>query len=607
MFYVFALLSPFLFLLAIEGVLRLTWKGAAPPLFVAASVESGDDLVANRDVARRWFLTEEQPPAPIADAFARVKSAHSFRIFAMGESTTAGFPFPHNGAFPRVLRDMLHDVLPSDSVEVVNLGIPATNSFSMLDMADEVIAQHPDAVIIYAGHNEYYGALGGASSQSIFGGSPALVRLYLRLQRIRVVAAVRSVAVWTHGKFAGRGAPSQAASFMETLAGDQQIALNGPAYRRGTKQFDENLDLLVKRFRDAHVAVFVGSLTSNVRDRPPLVSAANQGVGGADSVYAAAQRALAGGDSAQARQLFVRARDLDVVRFRAPTEFNSIVRSVAKEQGAVYVPVAESFDSASGGMPGSALFLEHVHPTQDGAVLIARTYFDALRAANFLGHAAQLDRLKSWPQYEQGMELTSFDDRIVHHTRETLIERWPFVPVAQQRDYRETYHPVGLVDSLAFLASRGLAWAPLKLRLAQGYASAGRADSAAAELRGLVRDAPGFAEPLELLGATLIQAKADSEAFSVLNRALAIRPSASVAFTAGDLAMRRKDPAAAIPLFELAVRLGIRRPEALYELSLAFALTHDVEHARATALQLARTTPAYPGLADWMRTLGLIR
>ncbi len=611
MFYTIAVLSPFLFLLALEGVLRLTWKGVVPPLFVTAPVESGDDLMANRDVSRRWFLTEEQPPVPIADVFARVKPAHSFRVFAMGESTTAGFPFPHNGAFPRLLGDVLRDVLPSDTVEVVNLGIPATNSFSMLDMADEVIAQHPDAVIIYAGHNEYYGALGGASSQSILGGSPAVVRLYLRLQRIRVVAAVRSVAVWTRRKFAGRGAAtnsaSGAASFMETLAGDQQIALNGPAYHRGTKQFDENLSLLVEKFHDAHVPVFVGSLTSNVKDRPPLVSTANEGVGGADSSYAAAQRALTAGDSARARQLFVQARDLDVVRFRAPSEFNTIVKSVAKSQGAVYVPVAESFDSASGGMPGSALFLEHVHPTQDGAVLLARTYFDALRAANFLGHPARLDRMKSWAQYEQGMDLTSFDARIVHHTRETLLERWPFVPVLQQRDYRETYHPVGLLDSLAFLASRGSAWGPLKLQLAQAYASAGRADSAAAELRGVVRDAPGFAEPLELLGVALMQEKADSEAFSVLQRALAIRPSASVAFTAGDLAMRQKNPAAAIPLFELAVRLGVQRPEALYELSLAYALTHDVEHARAAALQLARTTPAYPGLADWMRTLGMVR
>jgi lysophospholipase L1-like esterase len=601
------LLSPFVFLLALEGVLRLTWNGgaASAPLFVPAPVEIGDDLVPNREVAHRWFLTEDQPPAPIPDAFARVKPANAFRVFALGESSTAGFPFPHNGAFPRLLRDVLRDVLPGDSVEVVNLGIPATNSFSMLDMADEVIAEHPDAVIVYAGHNEYYGALGGASNQVLLGGSPALVRLYLRLQRLRLVAAVRAGATWMRHEFARNAGADQGASFMESLARDQNITLDGPAYRNGTRQFDQNITLLLDKFRVARVPVFIGSLASNLEDRPPLVSPGNEGPGGADSTYAAARAALARNDSAAARQLFVRARDLDVVRFRAPSEFNAIIRRDAQAAGAVYVPVAESFDSASNGLPGSALFLEHVHPTQDGTVVIARAFFDALRGANFLGHAARLDRLRSWSDYERGMDLTPFDNRIVYHTRETLLERWPFVPVAEQRDYRETYRPVGELDSLAFLASRGVAWAPLKLQMAHRYAAGGHPDSAADELRGLVRDSPGFAEPLELLASTLMQMKADSEAAVVLSRALAIRPSANAAFAAGDLAMRRKDPAAAIPLFEMSIRLGIARPEALYELSLAYGLTHDAPRAQATAMQLARIDPNFPGLAGWLQTLGV--
>jgi lysophospholipase L1-like esterase len=62
--------------------------------------------------------------------------------------------------FSREVADALRDVLPSDTVEVVNLGIAATNSYAILDFSREIIDQHPDAVMIYAGHNEYYGALG---------------------------------------------------------------------------------------------------------------------------------------------------------------------------------------------------------------------------------------------------------------------------------------------------------------------------------------------------------------------------------------------------------------------------------------------------------------
>jgi lysophospholipase L1-like esterase len=605
LFYAAMLLSPLLILLAAEGVLRVVWRGGAIPLFVPATVERGDDLVANRNVSHRWFIWETHPPVPIVDPFAREKPRNSFRIFAMGESTTAGFPFPHNGAFPRVLRDVLRDVLPSDSVEVVNLGIPATNSYSMLDMADEVIAQHPDAVLVYAGHNEYYGALGGASSESVVGGSPALVRLYLRLQHLRLVAGLRAVLVSSRRRFAPRANENAGVSFMETLGRDQQIPLNGAAYQHGVRQFAENLSLLVRKFRAAGIPVFVGGLVSNVRDQPPFASPANAAPGGADSAFAAGRAALARGDSAAARTQFVRARDLDVVRFRAPSEFNTIIRETAKADGAVYVPVPEAFDSASGAMPGAALFLEHLHPTQDGAVLLARSYFEALRSAGFLGRTARLDRMRSWADYERGMAITPFDNRIVFHTRQTLMRRWPFVAPERQEDYRASYHPVGLLDSLSFMASRGEAWAPLKLSLARAYEAAGHPDSAAAEFRGLARDTPQFAEPWELLGRSLLEAKSDSEAAVAFQRALAIRPSANVAFAAGDLAMRQKNPAAAIPLLETAVRMGIDRPEALYELSLAYGMSHDAVRARATALRLAQVAPNYPGLADWLRLLGV--
>ncbi len=567
------------------------------------ALEHGNDaLVANRAVSRRWFTGESDPPVPIAEPFAREKPANGFRVFVLGESTTAGFPFPHNGAFARVIRDALHDVLPSDSVEVINLGIPATNTYALVDMADEIIAQHPDAVLIYAGHNEYYGALGSASTSRAMGGRPTLVRAYLRLQRLRLVAAMRALVV----RLTSHRAPAagnEPVSFMETLARDREIPLDGDAYERGLRQFRENLDWLLRRFQAARVPAFVGSLTSNVRDQAPFSAATNAARGGADSTFAAAERALAGGDSASARRLFVQARDLDVVRFRAPSVFNDVIRETAAATGAVYVPVAERFDDASRGMPGHDLFLEHLHPNQRGAMLIARTYFESLRDHGFAGHTATLDRVRPWPEYEQRMWLTPFDDRIVFHTMHSLTERWPFVPVAEQRDYRSTYRPTGTLDSLAFLASRGLAWAPLKLSMARAYDAKGLVDSAVTEYRGLARDTPEFAEPWELLGEALMEAHADSEAAVVLDRSMAIRPLPGAAFAAGTLALRRRDAAKAVPLLERAVA-GPPRADAWYELSIAYALTHDVARARAAALRTAQLAPNYPGLADWLRTLG---
>lgn len=609
LFSALALLLPFVLLAAAELVLRATWSSGALPLFVPAVVDRGDMLVSNPRVSRRWFTSEGSPPVPPSEPFAATKPERAFRVFVLGESTTAGFPYPHNGTFSRVLRDALRDVLPLDSVEVVNLGIAATNSYAMVDMVDEVLGQHPDAVLIDGGHNEYYGALGVSSTEGGLGGAPYLVRFYLHLQRLRLVMALR-VAVTSAlralgSRGGGQGAGSTPASFMETLARGATIPAGSVAYRRGASQFEDNLGHLLRALREARVPTFVASITSNLRDQRPFAAAANGIVGGADSAFAEARGTLTRGDTLGARRLFERARDLDVVRFRAPTEFNAIIRRVAAATSAVYVPVAERFDAeASAHIPGADLFLEHVHPTAHGQAIIAQTFFEALRDRRFLGHDARVDHLRPWSEYERRMELTPLDLRVATHTVRTITSRWPFVPVSAQRDYRGTYQPTDLLDSLSFGVSAGAPWSQAKIRMGRDYQRRSQLDSAIGEYRGLVRDAPFFAAPWEVLGDALMAARQDEEARVALQRSLAIQPSPGAAFSAALLALRHHDLPGSIALMRQSLSLAPDQPQVLYQLSLAYGSSRDLQNARATALRLWRIAPNYPGLAEWMRLLG---
>src|SRR6185295_6821867 len=90
-------------------------------------------LGVNERVATRYFTSVRTVPTPPTDLFLRVKPTHGLRIFVLGESTTGGFPYGYNGTFSRVVRDALADVLPDDTVEVVNLGIAATTSYALYD------------------------------------------------------------------------------------------------------------------------------------------------------------------------------------------------------------------------------------------------------------------------------------------------------------------------------------------------------------------------------------------------------------------------------------------------------------------------------------------
>ncbi len=610
-FLVLTVSFPFLLLGTLEAGLRMAGYGGDMSAFEVPPVLGSAYKVPGQGVGRRYFPQERFPPSPPADAFRVNKPVRSMRIFVLGESSAAGFPYSGNGTFSRVLRDALGDVLPGDTVEVVNMGMAATNSFTIADLADEIIAEKPDAVMIYGGHNEYYGALGAGSTESL-GSVPSLVRLYLRLQHVRTFLLLRNsvtkVLVTLRG---GRTAGDLEgdATRMESVVGDQRITLGGGTYQRGIRQYESNLRAAVDAFRAAEIAVFIGSTPSNIRSLSPFGSSAIPPDTGATRVFDSAAAALGRGDSIKAAATFARARDLDVIRFRAPSEFQNVVERVARETGSTYVPVLEEVAAESRfRIPGDDLFLEHVHLNQRGYVLIARAFYDALARQKFLGRAADTSRFAGWAAYSSRMRLTDLDHRIAHHTVRTITTRWPFLPVSEQLDYRGTYNPRNLIDSIAFNTSRGgMSWAQAKGMIAAYYAATGETELALSEYEGLIRDGPQVEVAYRLAGRTLLAANQPERARPYLEKAYSISPTGLTAYALGVFAMQDKNAERGIALFQQALQLTPDMPQALYQLSLAYGTTRNLQGARTTAARLAQVEPGFPGLAEWLSALGMGR
>jgi lysophospholipase L1-like esterase len=520
----------------------------------------------------------------------------------MGESTTAGFPFPANGTFSRVLNDALQDALPDARVEVINVGIPATNSYALVDELPEVLAQKPDAVLIYAGHNEYYGALGSASTVRL-GDNPGLVRFVLRLKRLRLVQLL------DRGLMALRSpppAPVAGVSRMEELATADTLRLGSEGYARGRNQFLENLDVVLRRLRRAGVPAYIGSLTSNLRDQRPFASDTGTVATNAAAAFLAAHAALDAGDPA-AQSMFIQARDLDLVRFRAPSDFNAIILSRARNPslGATYVPVAERFVQASpSGIPGASLFFEHVHPRPTGTVLMASAFFDALKANGFHGRAAR-PLPDSLSRYEARMGLTAVDSAIARTIVEALRHRWPFSPRDSSTNYLAEYAPRTATDSLALAVVTGKqTWLQVKLAAASRHEQRRDFDSAVAEYRGLMRDQPWNESPFRFAARAALAAGRPADARQLLERAYALQPTAYTCLTLGRLvATDSTQLPRAASLLQQAMQLGGFNPDAAYQLSLIQARLGNFAAARATAASLARLVPNYPGLAEWMRLL----
>jgi lysophospholipase L1-like esterase len=124
-------------------------------------------LFLNPDLPYKYFYNIEQAPSTLPDGFDKIKKENAFRVFVLGGSSTAGWPYVPNAAFSRHIKRRLELLYPKNTIEVINLGISAINSYSLRDFIPGIIKQQPDLVIIYAGHNEYYGALGVGSTSSL--------------------------------------------------------------------------------------------------------------------------------------------------------------------------------------------------------------------------------------------------------------------------------------------------------------------------------------------------------------------------------------------------------------------------------------------------------
>jgi tetratricopeptide (TPR) repeat protein len=585
--------APFVALAAIELALRLTTIGQAPPAFVPAPFAGPGFLQANPALGRRYFPNDPNPPGAPIEVFRKLKPSHGFRVFVLGESTTAGFPFPHNGQFSRIIRDALADVAAADSIEVINLGISATNTFTICDLLPEILDQHPDLLLIYAGHNEYYGAYGVGSTTRAFGG-PAAVRLLLRLTRLRIIGALGNAL----GRLRSPPEPAtRSPSRMTEMARNAAIRFDDAAYHAGVEQFASNLRFIFREANAAHVPVFIGTLASNLRDLPPFASDTSGGPS-ARAVFDSA-KAIAARDSAAASRGFARARDLDLVRFRAPAAFDSVLRVTTHEAGVVLVETERAVAGAAPlGVPGDESFFEHVHPRPRAIVILASAFVNALRDAG-LPQRADYGRLASWQSYRDRMALTPLDSTIAELSVQVLTRRWPFVAPAASTDLLAQYRPTSLTDSLAYEWVGGARnWNQAKFAEAAAYARQSP-ERAVAEYAGLMRDQPWDETPFELAGKVLHDHGDADAAKPFVERAYAIRPSALSAYYLGVIESRDSTHAArAEALLLQALRFSPNAPPALAALVRLYRRTSQPDKTAIAIQQLERVAPSYPGLAE---------
>lgn len=510
-FILLTILLPFLALGLLETGLRLGGFGHSHPLFVP-DPGAEDYLRVNRHVVRRFMVREADTPnlwiRPVL--FEREKSPDTFRIFVQGGSSAEGYPYGYGASATALLNQRLQRTFPELDIQVVTTAMSAVNTYTLLDFQKEILEREPDAVVIYAGHNEYVGLLGVGSGFSA-GRRRPIVRTFLAVKDWRLFQLVRrAVGVLTPEPPRRDGNRT----LMATIVAEKRIPLGSPLYERGLEQFRANLTDLLARYRRAGVPVFIGTLASNERDQPPFVSGHRPGISPADVEawnrhFTAGLEALGAGepetalqeldhsveiddrpaeghfrrgkaldalgDYKRARQAYLAAKDRDELRFRAPEALEDILREVAAEQGAHVVEVRQAFlDAARNGVVGHDLMLEHLHPNLDGYFVLGDAFYDALHEHGLIGsweHPIPDDAAR------REMPVTEVDRLYGQYRILRLTSDWPF----RERKVPFRIDPAAdRVEEIAQDLYRGRTeWPDAMRRLLQHYTSRGNDEEAA--------------------------------------------------------------------------------------------------------------------------------
>ncbi|MDX1640228.1 MAG: tetratricopeptide repeat protein [Balneolaceae bacterium] len=599
-FGIITFLIPVLVLILLETFLRLGNYGGNLDLFYFPEKFGGKYGMLNQQYHDKFFFQTSTFQAGRGDVFLRDKPENGFRVFVLGASTTEGFPYGYNGMFSLVIRDMLQDVMPSSHVEVVNLGITATNSYTVYDQTEEILKYEPDAILIYSGQNEYYGALGVASSE-IIGRNPTLVRAYMKLYHYRTFLMMRDAIGWLINRVTGYDKFEESGTLMERMVSQNSIPLGSDLYKAGVEQFSNNLEVILQSYRDYDVPVFLSSLVSNLKDHPPFYSVETENHPPADEVFETAKTEYSTGDFEKAYQSFVYAKDLDALRFRAPSSFNEMIREMAEQTGVWYVPMNETMSAhAENGIIGSDLMLEHLHPNSEGYFLMGKVFFDALAGSGVAVPEQNLSRLRTIDQYRESMYLTELDHRIVWHRVEALKNSWPFVTEPDPGGYPINYTPESELDRLAINhAQEHISWEEAKTTMARWYSQNGLHDKAIREIRGALRVVPYEEEAWRFAGWLALQGEKRDQAVEFYQKAYEIKPTNNAARNLGMTLVDLEQYEEAADYLEEAYNLDQSDHNSLFNASVAHASAENYQKALDLAERLAKINPNYPDLQMW--------
>lgn len=401
--------------IALEFGLRAFHYGYPTGFFVP--IEGKHASASNEKFGWRFF-----PPSiariPVVSYVPDEKGPETYRIFVLGDSAAMGTPDPAFG-FGRMLRVLLENRYPTVRFEVINAAMTAINSHVLIPIAAESARLRPDLFIVLVGNNEVVGPYGPGTVFGAYSPARSLIRSAIWFRSTRTAQLMESQI----SRFRTSEKPREWEGMAMFLG--HMVAYDDPRLKTVYENFQANLAEVCRIARRAGARVVLCTVPVNLKDNPPFASVHRSDLSGEDRsrwqrLYDEAVRKATAGEYAmavdrfleaarldwnfadlhfrlarcllalqrpeEANKPFIRALNLDALRFRADARINDSIRTVgaAAGPGVELADVERAFAGVSGveaRSPGEELFYEHVHLNFKGNHLLANMLLARVEAA----------------------------------------------------------------------------------------------------------------------------------------------------------------------------------------------------------------------------------
>lgn len=392
------------------------WEGAARGLLLSASCLVGVALLEwGAAAGLSWSHRIPNLPRRFLDDRAPV-----IRIVVVGESSARGEPYHEWLSVGRIVTWQLERVFPGRRIEI---DVRARSGLCLADAtrALEGLTRQPNAILVYAGHNEFQARYGWWRNVGHYAGERperprrelaldalarrsslcALIDETLDRQRVDIPppagitrALVDHPAV-TPEQYASlrtefRSRLEATAAYCREI-GALPLLIVPPANDAG---FEPNRSVLTPATPPAARSSFAREFLEARREESSDPSRAARLYRGllerhpefAETHFRLARLLERTGQADEARRHYEQARDLDGFPLRCPTDFQQAYRDVAARHRAVLVDGSRVFRQlSSGGTPDDRLFHDAHHPVLRGYIALAQELLVQLQARRAFG------------------------------------------------------------------------------------------------------------------------------------------------------------------------------------------------------------------------------